>query len=265
MYLDGQLLGSYANTSTSSPNWQTLSYTFTGDGSPQTLSVQLINGTDTSTPRGAMLDQLSLVETLPDSASTVYGFAGRPIALPQVSDSLAANDPGTLATTLTGLPDGSTVSDGVHSVSIDERTPTVDISSWNLANLTITVPHDDQQSPIIVNITATSTDPNGSTASTSESVTINLLDGAPCATPVGINPYVSYTNGTAISQSTGPIYPINVVASPLTPLAGGYVITSTACDNAGNGNDGQFDMDGLWNSLSESVSNALFSELGLGK
>ena len=216
-----------------------------------------------------LTSHLSLVETLPDSASTVYGFAGRPIALPQVADSLAAHDPGTLATTLTGLPDGSTVSDGVHSVSIDERTPPVDVSSWNLANLAITVPHDEQNS-ITVHITATSTDPNGSTASTSESVTINLLDGAPCATPVGINPYVNYTNGTAISQSAGPIYPTNVVASPLTPLAGGYVITSTASDNDGNdssndGNDGQFDMDGLWNSLSESVSNALFSELGLDK
>ena len=279
VYLDGQLLGSYSDTS-GSLDWQPLSYRFTGDGGTHTLSVQLINGTDTRILRGAMIDDLNLIETLPDSASTVYGFADSPIALPQISDGLAANDPGLLATTLLGLPEGATVSDGSHSITIDGRTPAADISGWNLAKLSITVPHDcrDDNAGFTLQVVATSTDAaTGSTASTTQSVTVNLLDGEACATPVGVNPYVSYVNRQPIVRSSGPVYGSHVTASPLTPLAGGYVITTNpghndgddgdgdnnACDTGGDGNPWQPDMDGLWNSLSDSVSSALFSELGL--
>ena len=50
VYLDGQVLGLYGNTSTDSLNWRTLGYSFQGDGRAHTLSIELINGTNTGIP-----------------------------------------------------------------------------------------------------------------------------------------------------------------------------------------------------------------------
>ena len=141
VYLDGQLLGSYANQSANSLNWQALSYSFTGDGQAHTLSIQLANGTDTRTPRGAMLDALSLVETLPQSAATVYGFAGSPILLPKVADALSANDPtGLLSTTISGLPAGAVLSDGTHLATVTGAGGGISLGGWNLNALALTLP-----------------------------------------------------------------------------------------------------------------------------
>ena len=287
VYLDGKLLGSYASAIGASPAWQPVTVGFTGDGQTHTLSVQLINGTDTSTARGAMIDDLNLVETLPESAATVYGFAGQPLALPEISASLAANDPGTLDITLTGLPEGATLSDGVHSVTTSEHTPAIDISGWNLSALSLTVPKDgeEDQRSFTLQVHASSHDTaTHSTASSTASVYVSLLAGDACATPVSVNPYVSPANPGITSQSSGPIYATSAVVSPLTPLVSGMVISSPASDDqpgdddnqgnawdtaGANGNNGnndnaaQLDPDSLWNNLSESVSNALFNELGL--
>ncbi len=130
VYLDGQLLGLYSNVSTNSLNWQTLGYSFKGDGKSHTLSIELINGTNTSTPRGAMLDSLTLTETLPDTATTVYGFAGSAIPLPQISDQLAANDPGQLETTLVGLPVGATVGNGRNNATITSPNQVLERHWW---------------------------------------------------------------------------------------------------------------------------------------
>ena len=266
VYLDGQLLGVYSNTSTNSLNWQTLAYGFKGDGNSHTLSIELINGTNTSKARGAMLDALALVETLPESASTVYGFAGSAISLPQISDQLAANDPGQLETTLVGLPVGANVSDGQNSATIASSSTVLNVTGWNLANLTMTVPQG-QPGSSNFQVVATSIEAaKNSIASVAKNVTLQLLDGRSCVTPAGVNPYISYANSNSASQVIGPAID-GVVASPLVPVSSSYAIVAPSA--GGNGTARQpasaaeldASLENLLASLSESVGAALLSKL----
>ncbi|MES2406500.1 MAG: hypothetical protein V4528_04165 [Pseudomonadota bacterium] len=193
VYLDSQLLGTYSNASVDSLNWQTLHYSFQGDGAAHTLSVQLINGTDTRTARGAMINAPSLIETLPQSAGTVYGFAGSPIALPQITAQLAAHDPGQLTTTLLGLPAGAIVSDGKNSLTIQSDDTPLNLTGWNLNRLTLSVPNDPEteNSPdnpshpshtLNLQIIATSVEAaNGSMARIALNLTVQWLSGQACA------------------------------------------------------------------------------------
>ncbi len=235
VYLDGSLLGTYSNVSGDSPNWQTLHYSFKGDGAAHTLSVRLVNGTDTGTARGAMLDALSLIETLPQSASTVYGFAGSPIALPQISDQPAANDPGQLITSLLGLPAGAIVSDGKNSLTLQNDDTPLNLTGWNLNSLTLSVPndpetensHDNHRHTLNLQVIATSVEPaNGSMARIAQNITVQWLSGQACVTPVGVNPYVSYINPPTISQILKPHSNPIVVASPLVPVSSSYPATA---------------------------------------
>src|SRR5487761_2025814 len=74
-------------------------------------------------------------------ANIVYGFVGSPIALPQISDQLAPNDPGRLTTKLLGLPAGAVVSDGKNTATIKDAGDALDLTGWNLISLTLTVPN----------------------------------------------------------------------------------------------------------------------------
>jgi hypothetical protein len=269
VYLDGQLLGTYSNVSGNSLNWQTLGYSFKGDGSSHSLSIELSNGTNTSTARGAMLDALSLIETLPDSASTVYGFAGSAIALPQISDQLAGNDPGQLETTLVGLPVGVTVSDGKNTATITQSSPVLNVTGWNLNSLKVIVPQSlcaGNGTSIDLQVVATSVEPaNGSMASIAKDVTVQVLSGQACATPAGVNPYVSYANNKAATQVTGPA--ITVVASPLVPVSSSYaIVVPTSGNGAGSTPAGAAELDAalenLLTGLSETVGAAALSQLG---
>jgi hypothetical protein len=267
VYLDSTLLGLYSNVSTNSLNWQTLGFSFKGDGQSHTLSIDLSNGTNTSTPRGALLDALSLVETLPESASTVYGFAGSAIALPPISDQLAANDPGQLETTLVGLPVGVTVSDGKNSATITNSSPVLNVTGWNLNSLTVTVPQNQTIGGACgsfdLQVIATSVEPaNGSMASVAKDISVQLLSGQSCATPAGVNPYVSYANSKSATQMTGPA--ISVVASPLVPVSSSYPIvvpTSGAGTQPVSANDLDAALENLLASLSGTVGAAVLSEL----
>jgi hypothetical protein len=94
---------------------------------------------------------------------------------------------------------------------------------------------------------------------------VQLLSGQVCATPAGVNPYVSYANSKAATQTTGPA--ISVVASPLVPVSSSYTIVVPP---SGNGTATQpasaaeldAALESLLASLSESVSVALRSQLG---
>jgi hypothetical protein len=263
VYLDGQLLGLYSNVSTNSPNWQTLGYNFKGDGQSHTLSIELINGTNTGTPRGAMLAALTLVETLPNSASTVYGFAGNATALPQISAQLAANDPGQLEATLVGLPVGATVSDGRNSATITSSNPVVNVTGWNLQGLGVTVPQS-RGSSFNLQVVVTSVEPTeASMASVAKNITVQLLSGQSCATPAGCNPYVNYANSNAATRTTAPVTE-SVVASALIPVSSSYTIVVPAgmMTPPASTADLGASLENLLANLSESVSAAVVSELG---
>ena len=227
VYLDGQLLGSYANTSSNGLNWQNLNYSFQGDGNSHTLSVQLVNGTDQSTPRGAMIDALTLTETLPQSASTVYGFAGSQIALPGIAAQLQNNDAETLAVTLLGLLRGAILTDGQHRATAGASNAALDITAWNLNQLSLSLPNDAPDT-LSLQVRAMANE-NDTTASKAKDFTVQILNGQACATPAGVNPYVCYANNASQFQTAslqiGP-----VVASALTPVSNGVTFQANCSD-----------------------------------
>jgi hypothetical protein len=223
--LDGQPVGSYANTSSNTAlAWQHLSFGFRGDGQAHSLTIRLSGGS-ADVAAGAMLQGLQVVETLPRSAGTVYGFAGRPIALPGIAASEAEGDAGTLGVRVAGIPAGAVLSDGTHRVTAWYGATTVDVSGWNLARLTITLADqcwdDDADDAVTLTVRATSTDAaNGTSATTERKVVVRTLSGSACANPVGANPYVDLAGSAAVT-STATAAP-TFVASGLVAATGSY-------------------------------------------
>lgn len=71
------------------------------------------------------------------------------------STSIATNK--SLQTELSGIPDGALITDGNHTFMSTALTDSVDISNWNLAMLSITLPENNYD-PFSITITATSPD-----------------------------------------------------------------------------------------------------------
>jgi hypothetical protein len=264
VYLDGILIGNYNNTSTnSSLNWQALSFGFTGNGQPRTLSVKLEGSTDISTAKGAMIDALKVIETLPNSAGTVYGMKNGNIVLPAITAQLADSDAGSLKTQLLGLPIGATLKDGAHTLKISSTTTTIDLTGWNLAALAL-LPPTGFKGVINLQVRATTTEAgNGSTATITRKLTVQVLDGTACATPVGVNPYVSYVNNTAVtSTSQGAT---SLVVSPLVPIASCYAFdaqhTQRTASLRADPSDSDESMETWMQGLSHSISSAFLKEM----
>jgi hypothetical protein len=101
-------------------NWQVLSFQFGGNGVSRTLAIRLEGGDGIATPRAVMmLDDLRIVETLPNGVADVYGLVGSSIALPRIKRT-AENTATTerLSVELLGLVVGSVLSDGVRSLVV---------------------------------------------------------------------------------------------------------------------------------------------------
>jgi hypothetical protein len=229
VYVDGIQVGSYAGTSSDSAlTWESLSFTFKGNGNPRNLRIQLEGGADTSTAKGAMIDALKVIETLPNSANVAYGFVNGTVALPAIGSSLAAGDDGAgLETELVGLPEGAILSDGINRVEVGCNMPSLDVSDWNLAALVLAPPRN-FSGTIKLKVVATSIHAdNGSTATVSRDLTVNVLNGVRCDTPACVNPYVSYladtasvTTSDAQSIVVGPFTPIMVDATVMAGIVG---------------------------------------------
>jgi len=170
------------------------------------------------------------------------------------------------------------LSDGTHNATIPTDNATVDVSGWNLAKLTLTVPQDgwngdwddeadgDNGSMLNLQFVATCVEPgNGSTASIVKNVAVQLLDGQACATPAGVNPYVSYANSQSATYLTGPVSSQTMVASPLVPVSGtqAIVVPATATTQPATASQLAASMEATLSNLSESVSAALLKQLGL--
>ncbi len=124
------------------------------------------------------------------------------------------------------------VSDGKNSATIKSEATALDITGWNLGSLTLTMPvSDDQENGcntgvLNLQVGATSVESvNGSMAGIAKNMTVQLLSGKACATPVGVNPYVSYLNNASISQILKPQINQIVLASQLVPVANSYAAT----------------------------------------
>ena len=138
IYLDDQKLGTFDNTSPSDAlAWQHAQVQFTGDGASHTLRIVTEAEDREFGGRGMMLDNIALDQT----QSLNQGNAGSAIALQNIDAALSDSDGSeTLQLTLAGLPLGTTLSDGTHSLTTSQTQPIADITGWNTAKLSITPP-----------------------------------------------------------------------------------------------------------------------------
>jgi hypothetical protein len=276
VYVDGQLVGTYSNTSGNTAlNWQALSFSFKGNGGAQTISIKLEGGAELSSIKGAMIDNIDVIETLPATAMTVYGFVGGNIALPVIDARLADSNPNeTLKTELFGLPVGARLSDGVKSLTVTSGTAAVDLTGWNMAKLNLSVFNASLNNFNVTVCTTTSESIYGSSASTSKTVQVQLLSGTPCANPVGVNPYVSYVNNTAVVTSSfgdgvgngvGNGIDSNPVVSALVASAGSYNFGISAAQTAASvladPSDSDASMEAWLQGLDKTVSASLMNQM----
>jgi hypothetical protein len=231
IYVDDQLVGSYANTSgLTALNWQALSFQFTGNGRERRLRIQIEGGDTANNGRGAMIDDIRIVETLPTGNHLVYGLAGTTIALPRIEASLQDTDGSeTLKVELLGLPAGSVVTDGVHSVTVGTGCA-VDVTGWDLANLGFQ-PASSCAGTVKLQVRATSIEAsNGSTASVTQDITVKVLSGTAVDTPVSVNPYVNMVDAAGTTSTTAGEEPVQqiIVSEPLVDESGVLTVTVAA-------------------------------------
>jgi hypothetical protein len=223
------------------------------------LRIQLEGGSDTSTAKGAMIDALKVVETLPSGANVAYGFVNGAIALPVIGASLASGDDGaSLKTELLGLPEGAVLSDGVKRVVIGCDISGLDLSGWNLAKLVLT-PARNFAGSIKLQVRATSLHPeNGSTATVTRDINVNVLGGSGCATPAGVNPYVSYLADTAaVATSQG----ASIVAGAFAPIVEDAVVMAGVIGDLVPAADADESFEEWMRRMTGSVGDALLGEL----
>jgi len=143
----------------------------------------------------------------------------------------------------------------------------LNVTGWNLDSLTVTAPQSQAGGNFGLQVVATSVEPaNGSMASIAKNVTVQLLGGQPCATPAGVNPYVTYANSNSATQATGPVIG-SVVASALVPVSSSYAIVVPAGASGGvtrpaSAAELDASLESLLANLSESVGAAVVQELG---
>jgi hypothetical protein len=135
-YVDGVLIGSYANTSPSTGlNWQPVAFQFTGNGTLQTIRLVTTATSSQSNGRGAMVDNLVLTEEMPLNT----GYSGSPIKLSSIVASLSDTDGSeSLVLTVGAIPVGATLTDGINSFTAATGCTSVDVTAWALDNLYLT-------------------------------------------------------------------------------------------------------------------------------
>jgi len=202
--VDGKRIDSYAAISPNTAlSWHSVSFQFDGNGSQRVLTLRLEGDNSVATSRGAMLDVIRLVETLPNGVGDVYGFGGTPIDLPEVVARLKSTAVSEqLRVTIGGLAVGSLLSDGVRSVAVTTAAQVIDLVAWDLLHLELVAPAA-FTGTMALTLRATSVEPsNGSTSSVEQAVTVHVLAGKAASTPVGLNPYVTMTAGERSASST---------------------------------------------------------------
>ena len=165
IYVDGVKLATYANTSPATRlNWQDLQYTFTGTGGAQTIKFVTEATRFDAGGRGALIDDIALVEQLPANADVPL----------KISTTLLDSDTSeALSLKLQGLPAGTVIADGTRSFTATTGNTTGDITGWILGKLTIRIPTT-QLSAFTLTLLATATESaNLSASSTNATLTIN--------------------------------------------------------------------------------------------
>nr|WP_260619666.1 retention module-containing protein [Pseudomonas sp. B11D7D] len=178
VYLGNTLVGEYSSTSSqTSLNWENINFSFVGTGNTEALSIKLAGTSTTSNGRGALIDNIELTS----SQGVVAGDGGvsgkTSIALANyVSGALTDTDGSeSLRYDLSGLPAGASIVVGNSTLAAVGGV--VSLTAAQLATAKLQV-GSNVRGEVGLDIKAVSTEPNGSTASTtSQHLSLKIVDG----------------------------------------------------------------------------------------
>jgi hypothetical protein len=195
IYVDGVKLATNSTTSsTTSFIWASVSFTFTGNGSLQTLMLKTEATSFNAAGAGAMIDNLVFSEKTPVNT----GYKDSAIKLSTITAAVADTDGSeTLASlTMSAIPVGATLTDGTRSFTASATSTSTSLTGWTLSNLSITPPFG-FSGTFNLTVTATSQETaSTSTASTSKTITVTVINLA------GVSPIVLDLNGDGIQTTS---------------------------------------------------------------
>ena len=172
VYIDDVLVDTFDNTSANDKlNWQHAVANFTGNGGKQTIRIVTDASDRFKSGRGMMLDNIGLNQTV----KLNDGVQGGSVMLQGVKAALTDTDGSeSLKLTLSGLPVGTFISDGVHGFTVTAEQPVVDITGWNTLVMAIKPPATFSGNlNLQVNATATEAS-NGNQAVVSKVITVHI-------------------------------------------------------------------------------------------
>ncbi|WP_244963937.1 Ig-like domain-containing protein [Moritella marina] len=190
------------------------------------------------------------------------GMEGQDIQLSTVTAALVDIDGSeSLGLVVSGVPIGAVISDGTNSVTSDGND--IDISDWNLADLTFNGTATGVSTTHTLSFTATSTEANGigsnETASTTVQLDVVVLDGEPTAVDdldsVGYGGTIYGNVITGAGGQTDGEDQVSVDTVSLTEVNGQSLVNGTLTLNTNNGSI-TFEEDGSYNYTS-SVNDTL--------
>lgn len=152
--------------------WQYVTVNFTGTGKAETLRIIIDSRINGLFGRGAMLDNIKLVE----KTTTNRGCEDQLIALNTLQASLKDTDGSeTLTLSIANLPVGTQLSDGIHQFVATKDNTTAVVTNWQLDKLSLRPPTN-YNGRIEVKVIATSTEPSsGSTATQTQTMFIDVI------------------------------------------------------------------------------------------
>ncbi|MET0382665.1 MAG: Ig-like domain-containing protein, partial [Burkholderiaceae bacterium] len=132
------------------------------------------------------------------------GEQGYIVNLPTIGAALSGAPNQTLAVTIDSIPVGATLTDGTHSFTATSASAVADVSGWSLSSLALDPPSTFTDS-VTLGVHATSTvTTDGSTATTSSTVTLNVLaDTANAYGTAGGDSLSTTANGNDIRWGLG--------------------------------------------------------------
>jgi len=180
VYLDGQRIASFdAASDLTALNWQQYNIDFNGNGKERVLRIQLEGNL---TGRSAFIGNIRLVETYISTANTVYAAIGQTTYLPVLAArSTDVDGSETIKLEISGLSQGTVLTDGTRYITVQSAQQWIDISLWDATQLRF-ASNSSQNMSVQVRATAIEQS-NQHAVSSLTTIQVNMLGGTACVTP----------------------------------------------------------------------------------
>jgi VCBS repeat-containing protein len=216
--VNGVAVASYGGTSGQNGlNWENLHFSFVGTGGNDTIQIITDATTYNSNGRGAMIDNIQLTEAQGAQAGNSADGTHTVIALtnyvhPALTDTDGSE---TMTLTFSGLPVGATILTSSHPTGYTVTGGAITIPASELASAVLQLP-ETYVGGVALTVTATSHEPNGSTASTTQPLNFDIVVGAHDVSTQG-STHTLMSSTASLASATGlhgEYYGYNETAAP---------------------------------------------------